>query len=304
MLEAADAAAGPGGRMGLAAEAGPLIGLRVSLSRNLWRIGPAWAVLAGALAGGAPLWGGAALLRLAGAVGLADSAWGAVWWLTAAVGAESLREHRPIGSLPYAQPDAPVARLAGGLRRMVSSGASWHELTAGLASMAVLSVLLGGPALILSPVALLVILCGWVLAQRGLRPGLCYALLNVGLPWVLGTMLARQGALSALTGRQLHSLWLAAAFTILQWGVQRAYLSELSWARGVWLGQAALTAVLIGLRQPGPLAVVVGLLLPPSWWLLKTRQAACQADADGAEALVRSAPWWWGAMLLAAIALA
>jgi len=300
MLDAADVASRPEMRRGLTADVGPLIGLRVSLSRSVWRIGPAWAVLAGALASGAPLWGGAALLRLVTAVGLADGAWGAVWWLTAAGAAGSHREQGVTSFLPYAQPDAPLAHLAHGLRRMVSPGAHWHELLAGLALMTVLSILLGRPALILSPVALLVILWGWVLVQRDLRPCLCYALLNIGLPWVLGTLLAGPGTLSALSGRQIQGLWLAAAFTILQWGVQRAQLVQRSRARGVWLGGVALIAVLIGLQQPGVLAVVAGLLLPPAWWLLEVRRAA----GDRTGVLARCAPWWWGAMLLAAITLA
>jgi len=194
-----------------------------------------------------------------------------------------------------------LVHLTRGLRHLVSPGAHWHELIAGLALMTVLSVLLGGPALILSLVALLVILWGWVLAQRDLRPCLCHALLNVGLPWVLGTLLAGQGASLALSGRQIQALWLAAAFTILQWGVQRAHLVEnLSRARGIWLGQAALIAVLVGLRQPVVLTSVAGLLLPPTWWLSRARQS----DVGFTGALTRSAVWWWGALVVAALALA
>ena len=66
-------------RSRLGAGAGPLIGLGRSVSPGVWRIGPAWAVLAGALASGAPLLGNAVPLRLVGAAILADSAWGVLW---------------------------------------------------------------------------------------------------------------------------------------------------------------------------------------------------------------------------------
>ena len=58
------------------AETGPLVHLHFAPSRMLWRIGPAWAVVAGAVAAGAPLGNAAGLLRLATAVILADLFWG------------------------------------------------------------------------------------------------------------------------------------------------------------------------------------------------------------------------------------
>ncbi|MCX7671173.1 MAG: hypothetical protein N2439_14030, partial [Anaerolineae bacterium] len=66
----------------LEAGVGPLIGLRVFLGPHIWRIAPAWAVLAGALTGSAVLWEGTALLRLLGAAVLADSLWGMLWQFT------------------------------------------------------------------------------------------------------------------------------------------------------------------------------------------------------------------------------
>ena len=307
MFDAAQAATGPGERGGLPVGAGPLVGLQVSLSNNLWRIGPAWAVLAGALASGAPLSGGDALLRLAGAIGLADSAWGIMWQLTAgSAHGQAQADGAVLRVLPYAQWHAPAARIASRLQGLAAtrttsgaSSAGWHGLAVGLALTLILSLLLGSTALVLSLVTLLVIFVAWMLAQHGVRPALCHALLNVGLPWALGAALAGRGSAALITKGQITSLVLAAAFVVLQWGVMRAYLSDCSRARGVWLGQGILLAVLGGLQQPWALAVVAGLLLPPAWWLLQARETV----AGWPIALTRSAPWWWAALLLSAVAL-
>ena len=63
-----------GGQSGV--EAGPLMQLHLAPSRMLWRIGPAWAVVAGAVAAGVALGDAVSLLRLAAAVILADLIWG------------------------------------------------------------------------------------------------------------------------------------------------------------------------------------------------------------------------------------
>ena len=115
----------------LAPTSGPLIGLRIAASPYLWRLGPAWAVVAGVIAGGAPLLDGAGLLRLLGAVVLADSAWGAVWGPVAGTGADgrgpSVDAKRTDGwPLPYMCPGGP----ADSLRAMIP-GARWHDLAAG-----------------------------------------------------------------------------------------------------------------------------------------------------------------------------
>src|SRR5512135_2622598 len=91
----------------LSADAGPLLGLRLSVSRHPWRIGPAWALVAGALAAGVPFADGTSLLRLAGAIVLADAAWGSVWSVMARGGA---REPDEPWGLPYVQPAAPAMR--------------------------------------------------------------------------------------------------------------------------------------------------------------------------------------------------
>ena len=73
----------------------------------------------------------------------------------------------------------------------IAPGASWRELTAALALTGVLSLLLGVPALVLSVLAYAVILWAWALGRADKQPAVCDALLNVGLPWLLGLLLAR-----------------------------------------------------------------------------------------------------------------
>ena len=174
----------------LGAGAGPLIGFGISIGPGVWRIGPAWAVLAGALASGAPLLGDAMPLRLVGAAILADSVWGVLWRLTAADDADRANPLAEDERLPYFQPQSPAGRALGMLHD-IAPGASWRELMAALALTGVLSLLLGVPALVLSILAYAVILWAWALGRADKQPAVCDALLNVGLPWLLGLLLAR-----------------------------------------------------------------------------------------------------------------
>jgi hypothetical protein len=309
-----------------APESGPLVGLRVSAGRSLWRLGPGWAVLAGALASGVPLLGGDALLRLAGAIVLADPAWGAVWvpvagcgprWIAAPGGPRD--PGTAYWQLPYLQPAAPAARL-----RAMLPEARWHNVLVAAFLMAGLGALLGLPALLLSLVALLVTFWALFVVQWDVQPALPRALLAVGLPWLVGMTLG-QGAQQLLTGNMLAmpglsaaALALGAAFTLLEWGSQRAYSSCDSRARGVWGGELAIVLALVALRLPWTTAVVAVLLLPPAWYCLRAcrltppvssdpgpQSAAMQAALTTARAaiLARSGPWWWVAMMLAALSL-
>jgi hypothetical protein len=283
----------------LGAGAGPLIGLGISVGPGVWRIGPAWAVLAGALASGAPLWGDAVPLRLVGAVILADSAWGVIWRLTAADDAERPNQLAEDKHLPYFQPRSPAGHALGMLRD-IAPGASWRELTTALVLTGVLGLLLGVSALALSAVAYVVILWAWALGRAGKQPAVCDALLNVGLPWLLGLILARDALQwSDAAPGLLPGVAMGIAFAALQWGTRRAYLSSGSRMFAVWLGQAAVLLALIGVEQPWIVAIVSALLLPPAMWLWRN-----SAMAMGVErALRQSGPWWLAAMLLSAVAL-
>jgi hypothetical protein len=263
---------------------------------GLLRIGPAWAVLAGALAGGGALFADAVPLRLVGAALLADSVWGVLWRMTA--GAADRRSDALPGAaaadlsrLPYYQAGSPAGQALGLLRDMIA-GATWHELFVALALAVALGLLLGLPALLLTVVAWAVTLWGWLLAQSGRQPAACDALLNVGLPWLLGLTLVGPGALP------LPGLALGLAFTALGWGARRAALSQGRRTTGLWLGQAAVILALIGLQQTAALISAALLLAPPAWLIWRG------ADEDVHAALARSGPWWLAALLVVSYQLA
>ncbi len=290
------AKAGNSGRW-LAPDLGPLIGLRVSVSRNPWRIGPAWAVMAGALAAGLPLNSSAALLQVLGAVLLADSAWGAVWAVMAGSGGAP----RPAETwgLPYVQPAAPIMQVSERLRGL-SSGVGCHDLLVSVVLALGLSALLGMVPLLLSLAVLAVAFVAQLVAERGRRPALGYAMLVVGLPWALGLGLAGR-SLGELSG----PLILGAAFVLLVWGLEGVRGGEQPGMPGAWLGVAAVLAALAVLRLPWAACLAAVLFLPPAWWLLQAqagRQPAPGIDLKVA-AIERSAVWCWLVFLLAAVAL-
>jgi hypothetical protein len=92
---------------------------------------------------------------------------------------------------------------------------------------------------------------------------------------------------------------MAAAFTALQWGAARAWLSAGRKAGLIWFGQAIVLACAVGLREPWMAAVVGGLFLSPSLQLAGRRQS----PGGPLAALRGCAPWWLTGMLVAAFAL-
>jgi hypothetical protein len=226
------------------AETGPLVRLHFAPSRMLWRIGPAWVVVAGAVAAGAPLGNAASLLRLATAVILADLVWGT-------------------------------------LRRL-----------GGLALTVVLSLLLGTPALLISAAAVGLIFLTWALFRRDCCPSFCLALLDVGLPWALGAALVWPNVAGAARVWFVQMGMLAAAFTVLQWGLYRARFSAGRRLVALYSGQVMLLGALVLLRQPWAVAVAALLLAPPTWWVARRGEAEV--------VLVRALPWWWASMVAVA----
>lgn len=278
------------------AETGPLVHLHFAPSRMLWRIGPAWAVVAGAVAAGASLGNAASLLRLATAVILADLIWGIMRrMIPDSPGSEGTASLRP-PSLPYGRSDAPLARVM----QMVALGqhastAPWLGWLGGLALTVVLSLLLGALALWISAAAVGLIFLTRALFRRGCCPSFCLALLDVGLPWVLGAALVWPHVAGETRVWVLQMGMAAAAFTVLQWGLYRARFSAGRRLVALYFGQVMLLGALVLLRQPWAVAVAALLLAPPTWWLAR------QGEAE--VALARALPWWWASMLAVAAIL-
>jgi hypothetical protein len=298
--------------------------MRLAVSRAVFRLGPAWSVVAGAVAVGALRPDAAALLRVLTAAVLADVAWGAIRQVIPIVPVGSSMPVPPAqvapvaGPLPYAQPDAPLARWLAALTpahsldmvligeqgtptaMTLSQPGAWQGVLVISGLALILSVLLGWPAVVLTVVAVVTIWAAAAIARRGELPALAHSLLDVGWPWLLGVSLAAGGladveregiGLSAPPG-----ILLAAAFTTLQWGIYRvrhaALLDPGKTPFLAWFGQLAVVGVLVGLRLPWAVACVAALLAAPSFWLARVRPGAWSG----------ALPWWWAASLVAAIA--
>lgn len=276
-------------------DVGPLLRAQVSFSRVLWRIGPAWSVLFGAVAGG---WAPAevdAILRLGAAILLGDLAWG------------SLRQLLPQGPInppvraaslapvvPYALPDAPLVKFLNSLTGGTGLPAevAWQPLAVGVALTAALSLLLGPAAVVLSLGALLLLALAWLLtANRGSQAAFSLALLDVAFPGLLGLSLV--GDALFVDRGWAGPVALLSAFTLLQWGVLRMRRREPGLPVSVWVGQLAVLVALIALRQAWACALVAVLFALPSWSLLRSERTG------GAHAL----PWWWAAYGAALMAL-
>ena len=273
------------------AETGPLVYLHLAPSRMLWRISPAWAVVAGAVVAGAPLGNAVSLLRLATAVILADLIWGILRRIIPASPGTEGTASLVAPSLPYGSRDAPLARfIQMTAADQKAASAPWLSWLSGLALTAMLSLLLGAPALPISALAVGLILLARALFRSAHRPALCLACLDVALPWALGAALVWP----EVEGETLilQTAMLALAFTILQWGMYRARLSAGRRLGALYVGQVMLLGVLILLRQPGAVAVAALLLAPPIWWLTRPNEAEV--------ALARGLPWWWASMMLVA----
>jgi hypothetical protein len=254
--------------------------------------------LAGAFSANTDVFALASPLQIVGAVLLADTAWGVLWRLTTSHLEAAAGEPISSAVAPYFSTQSPAGRFLHTLKQ-VAAGASWHELVAALALVVALSLLLGPTSVVLSAFAGAVILWAWVLVQAGKQPAACDALLNVGLPWLLGVMLVHGPSALAHPTAGLAPLLMGLAFTALQWGARRAYLSGGLRIWGAWLGQAVVLLALIALQQSWTLMTIAVIMLPPAWWLWHAGNAV--EDIDGA--LTHSGPWWLAAMMLSAMAL-
>jgi len=277
-----------------AGTAGPIVHLRLSVTRSPWRISPAWSVIAGAIAGGTAYLEGGALLRLFAMVLLAELAWGSLWRLSAK-GASRRGAGTGNVMLPYAMPGAPIARLNDALIERTEDGAvrsGWHDLAIGLVLSGALSLLLGQIALVLSLAAVGVSLAAWLLSRRSGAAALPLAVLAVTLPWLLG---ASAGSRAPAELLQL-GMWiyiLAAVFTVLQWGVLRAEASN-ERTGVLWFGQALVLGAAVGMGAPWLIILLAALLLAPTLRVM---------GRPGAFAITRAGLWWWAAMMLSAFGL-
>lgn len=276
-------------------EAGPLVRMHVLLSRAPWRIAPAWAVLAGALAAGSPVSQPALALRVVAAVVLGDMAWGlarrseATSAISAGVG-----QMRRVG-LPYSEDDAP---LSCALRALALNGVTWHGLVASIIFLLGGGLLIGLPAVMLSVLAVLIGALSWSPTKRSVMPAVSMALLDVLLPWLLGMFAV--GWVYGDVGSRWPPLLVALAFTVFQWSTVRATASQTG-PRGLVMGAGilALLGTMVALRMPWAAAVVAVLLAPVAYWFYDAEREGGSVSAFSA----RAGPWALMSLFVAALSL-
>ena len=279
----------------------PILRLGFRLSGSPWRLGPAWAVLAGALASQAPIWGGENLLRLGGSLLLADAVWG-VFWRRSSLrqGGPSKRERG--ARLPYSNAHSPMLEALSrlGYEAIEDGEKAWQGMLAGLVAVAILSILLGSSAIVLSLLALIASVGVRLMVRRGKTPALMMAFLCTGLPWTLGAALGRTGNLLPPSGFSGVGLALGAAFTFLTWSLYRV---DLNGSRGlvwpIWLGEVVVLVTMVALREPLGLAIVAALMVVPCLWISRRSHPAQEMG----ENLRNSDVWWLASMLVAALAV-
>ena len=301
----------------------PLFSVRAGLSAGLWRIGPAWVVVAGALharplapaahviapAAQVAAWNPAFLLPLLSAVVLADAVWGIFWHVLRHdphAGPATAPVHQPRLRLPYARPDAPAGRLLRWLQDESQPGHALQSWPLALLLSVLLAPPLGRAAVGLTLAVIVISLLGLAWARRrGVAPASLLAVLSVTLPWLLGqalvgpitasTLTPAQQASAVALAQQASPVALVVGFTLLMWGMlrcqQQAPLS--------WLMPAGLVVVIAALvLQPAPIAAgLAGILGLIPFWRGLGRPASLPAASWS-----QVHPWLLASLLAAAAA--
>jgi len=270
-------------------EYGPLVVMRLWLTRPPLRIGPIWALLAGALASGALTWQFQELIRLLVLACLVDLIWGGLWLTltTPEQGdwAEEGERPRFRPSLPYARPGSPVALLWGEAGNDHPLTLLWRSGMPALLVMLVISAWLGSKAMLASLLAVVLCLIGWATAWlRGRPDAWAQAALTVGLPWGLGFWSHAPMTLTSLGALLVWTLWQRAAL-----GITRG--ERLMWGLLV-LAQGAAVALLVWVQKP-LWAAIMAILLVPTWW----RHLWSQWADRNLRGLAHVQIWWWLALL-------
>jgi hypothetical protein len=286
---------------GLADCGEPILGLGLHLNSSPWRLGPAWAVLAGAIACQAPIWGGESLLRLGGALLLADALWGILWRRPSSVRC-TRGAQRPSAALPYADARSPMAQLLSGLRWEAEAGAEsgWQGVAAGLGLVAVLSILLGSAAVVLSLLVFAAAIVVRLLVRQGREPLLIGALLSTGFPWLLGCTLGGAGVSWPPGQAAVAGVGLGVGFTVLTWALLKVeYQASQGGMWPVWVAQAVILCSLAAFRVPVGMAAVVGCFVAPCLWSARWPRRLPEVN----QAVRSSDVWWLASMLVAALAV-
>jgi len=287
--------------------------LRLEPAGRLIALGPAWAVLCGAIASGWLGGDGRDLLTLLLALLLAEPLLGGLWrvvvespweaWPAASPGDD---QRLALPPLPYTAPGSPSARLTAWLSELLArfstaSGAQLAQAVGELVGLMILAlavaIVLGRPIVVLLLAALAIAVVQAIGQRRG-WPGtsLWPAIFDLGLAWLIGEGIFRElrlpGSGASLAVAGLYTIAYAGGLALTRGDVRRG-LAAFAGAQGL------VVALLIALQRPLP-AGAVGLLLVPALllatWLNRTSDG-------GAWLLQRTQLFWLLGMLVAALAI-
>jgi hypothetical protein len=242
-------------------------------------------------------------LRVVAAVVLGDLVWGVLRRYVSASAAGAQASARFDAFLPYAQPHAPISAF---VRELSLDSVDWRGALAGALLALGGGLLLGPPAFVLSVAAVLLTVVAWALARRGDTPAASFSLLDVFLPFALGLTAA---GWSSYGGMAPASAWqpllVAAAFTVLQWGVLQcaAHAEQRRAVIGLAFGALAVLVVQVGLGMPFAAGVSAVLLAPALYWLNGDPGARGRSAGTPAATGAWAAPWLMLALFVASLAL-
>ena len=280
-------------RIGWRVGGGPLIGMRLWITRSPWRLGAAWVALAGALASGGLAEHPLNWVKLLLLVFLADPGWGSLWTVLAERRRDAWEDSAPIAApaLPYLQPGSPAARLLGWAESDLSLMAAWRLGLPSLFVATLVALILGRMAIIATAVAFALCFIGWITRRLYGQPDAwAQAILTVGLPWALGYLAYAPVTATMVALTVAWALWQWAALGIEQ-GEWRSW-----WMLGIAQGTVAVTLAVA--HQPVWCAGIV-LVSMPTWWMVIGGRATGWTLA----ALAQAQTWWWLALMMCGLAL-
>jgi len=287
--------------------------LRLEPAGRLIALGPAWAVLCGAVASGRLGGDGRDLLTLLLALLLAEPLLGGLWRVIVESPWEAWAAAAPIGDqdlalppLPYTAPGSPSARLTAWLSALLAhfrtaSGAQLAQAVGELVGLAILAlavaIMLGWQIVALLLVALAIAVVQAIGQRRGwLGTTVWPAIFDLGLAWLIGEGIFRElslpGSGASLAVAGLYTIAYAGGIALTR-GAPRRGLAAFAGAQGL------VVALLIALQRPLYAGALGLLLVPPlllAPWLNRT-------SAGGAWLLQRTQLFWLLGMLVAALAI-
>jgi hypothetical protein len=292
---------------------GRWIRLRLEPAGKLIALGPAWAVLCGAIASGRLGGDGRDLLALLLALLLAEPLLGGLWrvvvaspWEAWAAASPSSDQRLALPPLPYTAPGSPSARLTAWLsawlaRLGTASGAQLAQAVGEMVGLVILAlavaIVLGWQIVALLLVALAIAVVQAIGQRRGWWVTTVWpAIFDLGLAWLIGEGVFRElslpGSGASLAVAGLYTIAYAGGLALTRGDVRRG-LAVFAGAQGL------VVALLIALQRPLH-AGAVGLLLVPALllatWLKRTSDG-------GAWLLQRTQLFWLLGMLVAALAI-